>query len=114
MPLPSSASCNTFGLAQYPHVPHWYIVARQLSDEQIESVNNALRITPIVCAIVTDNSDTAYAQRFSRNVLYSVDAESTAEDIYTTEPSINRSVIIGEAGILTGVYSAGRREDIPC
>lgn len=115
--LPESASVITDSLAQYPHVPLYYILSRSLTPEQEEGVHNALRITPIYFSIITDLSDTNLASKFSTVILQVTDlpsAKALALQLYeTTNDHPSRSIIIDTANVLIGVY-ADREVEIPC
>jgi hypothetical protein len=117
MKLPAGASVVTDDLSQYPHVPLWYRLSRNVTPTQEDAVHSAILITPVYFGIITDPTDAALAYRFSRAVMTVADdaaAASLAQQIYdTAEGHPNRSVIIsGDTNILTAVY-ADREARIP-
>jgi hypothetical protein len=106
----SGASVVTDDLSQYPHVPLWYRLSRNVTSEQEQNVHDAILITPIYFGIITDVNDSALAYRFSRAVMTVADdaaAAALAQQIYdTAEGHPNRSIIIsGDTNILTAVYA---------
>jgi hypothetical protein len=107
--LPAVASVTTDSLSQYPHVPLFYICSRNITPAQEQNVHDAIRITRIWFAIITDVNDTALAQRFTSTVLQVADvtaARATAHELYNqSQTHDNRSVIITQQdNILTAVY----------
>jgi hypothetical protein len=117
--LPDTASVRTDELAHYPHVPEYYLVARGLSEDDVQAVINALHITPITLGIVIDPSDGGYCSQFANRVSLVgslVEAKQQAQLIYDTADSnqFARSVIItGQTNKLVGVYQT-REANIPC
>lgn len=117
MSLASAASVTTDELEHYPHVPLYYLLSRSVTPEQEELVRDAIRITPIFFGIITDPLDAPLAYRFATVVQTVADdaaARTLAQQFYDrAEGHPNRSVIIGEANILTGIYQ-DREANIPC
>jgi hypothetical protein len=117
MALPIGASVVTDDLAQYPHVPLYYILSRHVAPDQEQAVHDALRITPIYFGIIADPLDASLAYRFSTVVMTVADdtaAKMLAQQIYdTAEGHPNRSIIIGTANILTGIYQ-DHEANVPC
>jgi hypothetical protein len=100
---------TTDNLSQYPKVPLFYILSRNINATQEQNVHDAIRITPIYFGIITDINDSALAQRFSTVVMQVADSKAAtalAQQIYdTAEGHPNRSVIItGDTEILIAVY----------
>jgi hypothetical protein len=107
--LPAGASVVTDDLSQYPRVPLWYRLSRNVTAAQEQLIHDLIRITPIYFGIVTDISDSALALRFSTVVMTTADetaAIKLAQQIYdTAEGHPNRSIIVtGDTEILTAVY----------
>lgn len=113
----SGASVLTEDLSHYPHVPYAYILSRTVSAEQEQAVHDATRITPLYFGIVTDPLDYPLASRFAQVVMQVADdraAKVLALQLYNTaEGHPSRSVIIGNANILIGIYE-DREANIPC
>jgi len=106
----TAASVVTDDLSQYPHVPQWYKLSRNVTPAQELLIHDAIRITPIYFGIVTDINDLALAHRFSTVVMQVADdaaARALTQQIYdTAKGHPNRSVIItGDTEILTAVYA---------
>jgi hypothetical protein len=117
MPLPSGASVTTDDLSHYPHVPLYYILSRDVTPEQEQRVHDALQITPVYFGIITDPLDAPLAYRFATVVQTVADdaaARALAQQIYdTAEGHPARSIIIGTANILTGIYQ-DHEANVPC
>ena len=119
MSLPGSSSVTTDALAHYPHIPEFYLVARGLSSERVEAVRDALVITPIAFAIVTDPTDGIYALNFADSVVQTnsiEEARALALSTYESAPSnqFARSVIVAaQSETLIGVYQT-REAPIAC
>lgn len=111
-----TASVTTDTLTHYPHVPQYYILSSALTVDQEDSVHTVLRITPIYFGIITTLADANLALKFSTVVLQVADitaARLLAQQLYDTPDHSARSIIIGTANILTGVYQ-DHEANIPC
>lgn len=112
-----SASVISDDLAQYPHVPLYYILSRDVTPEQETAVHDAVLLTPIYFGIVTTIADSPLASRFAPTVLQVANdaaALALAQQFYDeSQGHDNRSIIIGTADILSGVYP-DRTANIPC
>jgi hypothetical protein len=117
MALPAGASVVTDDLAQYPHVPLYYILSRSVTPEQENAVHSTILITPVYFGIITDPLDAPLAYRFTTAVMTVANdaaARALAQQIYdTAEGHPARSIIVGTANILTGIYQ-DREANIPC
>lgn len=101
---------TTDSLSQYPHVPNWYRLSRNVTAMQEEAVHQAVLITPIYFSIVTNSLDAALALRFSTVVMTVADEAAAAVlaqyTFDTAEGHPARSIIIsGDVNILTAVYA---------
>ena len=102
-------------------VPAYYILSRSIDESRISSAVDALSITPVVCALITDPNDAKLAVHFTRDIIGALsieDARSVALAI--NEVSQRAVLVIGDtgtstdAGALTSVYPDGSTQEIPC
>lgn len=94
------------GDGQEPEVPAYYVLGENLRDA--DSLQEALRMTPVDTAIVSNVLDYDFAQSvFQAVILVSPGRE------HSTRLDVGRRVVIfGEAEYLDAVYPDGRRENL--
>jgi hypothetical protein len=98
-------------------LPIYYVVNRNLPQDQAISVLNALSITPICCVITGNAQDVGLALSFASEITLlqrsSMDsAVQTAKQIGSTSP--RPPLVVGEADILDAVFSDGHKEQVAC
>src|SRR5690242_20554396 len=89
--------------------PAFYILNRSFPREHVRHAADALSITPITVAIVSDPADVPLALELTPSVLRAC-CEEEALEMAMTIGTENRALVVGEADVLDAVYSDGRRE----
>ncbi len=94
-------------------VPSYYVLRRLCSDEDIQHVLHALRITPIQAVIVSDILDADFAMKLSTAVLRVSSDPAAHEVAMKVSKDTGRPVlVIGDAKFLDAVYPDGTRGPI--
>jgi hypothetical protein len=89
-------------------VPKFYVVGRALTEEQIEFVIHALKITPVVAAFVTNSDDIELAKKLCDTVLQ----VSTLSDAMKLAQESDEASIIISGELPFAAYYADRVEEI--
>jgi hypothetical protein len=94
-------------------IPAFYVLNRNMDREQAALVLQALRITPVFAALVSDIRDAQLAITFAPQVLRA----NTEEDAYKVALAISAEkqmpcLILGTANFLDAVYHDGQREQV--
>lgn len=84
-------------------VPSHYIVGSKADAEKVQQV---LRITPCVAAVVSQHSDVAFAQQFVTDVLLNADPLDVIKETHSP------CLVVGDGNNLEAIYEGGRRERI--
>jgi hypothetical protein len=92
-------------------LPAFYVVNRGLPPEHARFIADALSITPVTVAIISDLADAPLAHELCGNILRAADSDEALE-IAMTISGTDRPLVVGEAGVLDAVYPDGRREEV--
>jgi hypothetical protein len=96
-------------------LPLYYVLRRDLTDEQISAVKQVLYFTPVNYAIIHDALDGLLAAEFAPEVVR-VREEA---DVLRLAKQIGREIgapviLFGDAELVDVVYDDGRQEPVPC
>lgn len=87
--------------------PEFYVVSRELTDEQLALVQHALGITPIDFVIVDTAHDVQFARHFSDSIFIAGHGQTL-----TLAPGEQPYLIVGKANILEAHYAGGEVQKI--
>jgi hypothetical protein len=90
--------------------PEFYVVNRELTDEQLALVQHALSITPIEYVVVASPQDVEFARQFTERVAIATCYRGALLFAKEHQPSL----IVGKAcvGVLEGCYADGEIQKI--
>lgn len=81
--------------------PEFYVVNRELTDEQLALVQHALSITPIEYAVVSTPHDVEFARQFTESIAIAVTHRGALLFAKEHQPSL----VVGKANILEAHYA---------
>ena len=85
--------------------PEFYVVNRELTDEQLALVQHALSITPVEYVVVASPQEVKFARQFTERVAIATNYRGALLFAKDHQPSL----VVGKAvvGVLEGVYADG-------
>jgi hypothetical protein len=96
-----------------PKIPLYYVVNRTLPKDEATAVLDYLRITPVMCAIISDLLDGELALRLSNEVIRTNDDEHAREVANLISTDLQRPcLVLGEANFLDAVFKDGHIEGV--
>jgi hypothetical protein len=93
--------------------PAYYVLNRNISTEEVQAVLNALRITPVICAVISNVMDAELAMVCGSKVITAgseIEAHRVAMQIALD--SNWPTLVIGEANLLDAVYADGTKQEV--
>jgi hypothetical protein len=96
-----------------PHIPAYYVVNPTLTDDQKAEVGAALKLHPVLCAIIWRDADRDLAALLAQEIVRT-NTELEAHDLAEWLPTKAErpAVVIGGTESLAAVYSDGKKETL--
>lgn len=96
-------------------IPSYYIVSRKMGKDQIGPILNALNITPVYTAIISDIHDAELGLCFSAQVMRCQTEDSSCEVARAMSQEQRMPIlVVGTADILDAVFIDGHKEQVCC